>query len=196
MQICVWHESFPAAEDSRGRKYDGCRRSARCHHRSTLNCRLIHTDGSVRINRNGRDGPRTDCVLHPVRRLNSAVLPREYRRADGARLCPVVQLTPPSVAENARTREWTQGTSGVGHGEHAMATSETRGGPETARNHEHEPRVLVARRDANPRGSDDIGRTRHPNRILLLQPTPDCVHESSSCRQQEPANPTRSASPR
>ena len=37
---------------------------------------------------------------------------------------------PPRVAENARAREWTQGTSGVGHGENAMATSGTRDGPE------------------------------------------------------------------
>ena len=26
-------------------------------------------------------------------------------------------MAPPRVAENARAREWTQGTSGVGHGE-------------------------------------------------------------------------------
>ena len=36
----------------------------------------------------------------------------------------------PRVAEFARAREWTQGTSGVGHGENVMATSETRDGPE------------------------------------------------------------------
>ena len=37
----------------------------------------------------------------------------------------------PRVAENTCAREWAQGTSGVGHGENAMATSETRGGPES-----------------------------------------------------------------
>ena len=40
-------------------------------------------------------------------------------------------MAPPRVAENPRAREWTQGTSGVGHGENAMATSETRRGPES-----------------------------------------------------------------
>ena len=34
-------------------------------------------------------------------------------------------MAPPRVAENTRAREWTQGTSGVGRGENAMATSET-----------------------------------------------------------------------
>ena len=130
LQICVWHESFPAAEDPCGRMYTACRGSVPCHHCSVLDCRVIHTDGSFRTIRNGRDGAFTVCVPHPVRRPNSAVPPREHRRATGARLCPMVQLTPPRVAENARTREWTQGTSGVGHGEHAMATSETPDGPE------------------------------------------------------------------
>ena len=39
-------------------------------------------------------------------------------------------MATPRVAENARAREWTQGTSGVGHGKNAMATSETHDGPE------------------------------------------------------------------
>ena len=37
-------------------------------------------------------------------------------------------MAPPRVAENARAWEWKQGTSGVGHGENTMATSETRDG--------------------------------------------------------------------
>ena len=39
-------------------------------------------------------------------------------------------MAPPRVAENTRAREWTQGTSGVGHGENAIAIWETRDGPE------------------------------------------------------------------
>ena len=39
-------------------------------------------------------------------------------------------MTPPRVAENTRAREWMQGTSGVGHGENAMGTSDTRDTPE------------------------------------------------------------------
>ena len=66
-------------------------------------------------------------------------------------------MAPSRVAENARAREWTQGTSGVGHGENVMATSETRGGPEspaTCTQHEAAAercmvRLLVARQ---PRG--------------------------------------------
>ena len=37
----------------------------------------------------------------------------------------MIQLTPPRVADNTRAREWTKGTSGVGHGGNAMATPET-----------------------------------------------------------------------
>ena len=54
-------------------------------------------------------------------------------------------MTPPRVAENARAREWTQGTSGVGHGENAMATSETHDGSERPATMKFEPNVLVAR---------------------------------------------------
>lgn len=66
----------------------------------------------------------------------------------------------PRVAENARAMEWTQGTSGVGQGENAMATSETRDGPEpraapTQDEVAAEPCVVWLLIECQPRGRID-----------------------------------------
>ena len=106
---------------------------------------------------------------------------------------------PDDAAEGGRKRP----RGGMGAGYIGRRPRETRhddfGNPQRsgiARNHEFKPKVLVARQDADHRGNDEVGRERHPNRILLPQPAPDPANESSPCRRQEPAHPTHSASPR